>query len=155
MIAFFAVVFANRGLAQTTQTQSLLTSYYGIKDALINGDPTAALSAAEFFKTLGSMDTDSMSETVVNTFKATRDKLAFDAKRLLESKDLSSQRGNFAVLSVNFYKLAKVIRLTNVPIYYFYCPMKDSYWLSNAAEVKNPYFGKQMLSCGTVKETIQ
>ena len=29
-----------------------------------------------------------------------------------------------------------------------------AYWLSAASDIKNPYFGKKMLTCGEVKDSI-
>ncbi|WP_145859713.1 DUF3347 domain-containing protein [Pedobacter suwonensis] len=156
VVAVLAIVFTGRALAQNSQTQSLLTSYYDIKNALVNADATVAASkAAEFSKAMGSMDMKSMPETDMNIFMGLQDKLAFDVKHISESKDIVHQREHFANFSTNFFKLAKAVKLTNASIYYAYCPMKKSYWLSDNATIKNPYFGKQMLTCGSIKETIK
>ena len=156
LVVLLAIVFTGRVLAQNSQTQSLLTSYYDIKNALINADATVAASkATEFSRALGSMDMKSMPEADMNIFIGLQDKLAFDAKHISESKDIAHQREHFATFSANLFKLAKAVKLTKAPVYYTYCPMKKSYWLSDNAGVKNPYFGKQMLTCGAVKETIK
>ena len=48
--------------------------------------------------------------------------------------------------------------LSSGTLYKQYCPMafgnKGGYWLSDVAEIRNPYFGDKMLTCGTVAETI-
>jgi hypothetical protein len=31
---------------------------------------------------------------------------------------------------------------------------KGAHWLSNNPEIKNPYFGKKMLECGEVTDTL-
>ena len=51
--------------------------------------------------------------------------------------------------------VAKAVKLTGDPIYQAYCPMKKAYWLSSQKDIKNPYFGNAMLTCGEVTETIQ
>ena len=156
LVVLLAIVFTGRVLAQNSQTQSLLTSYYDIKNALINADATVAASkATEFSRALGSMDMKSMPEADMNIFIGLQDKLAFDAKHISESKDIAHQREYFATFSANLFKLAKAVKLTKAPVYYTYCPLKKSYWLSDNAGIKNPYFGKQMLTCGAVKETIK
>jgi Cu(I)/Ag(I) efflux system membrane fusion protein len=42
-------------------------------------------------------------------------------------------------------------------VYKEYCPMafdnKGAYWLSESEEIRNPYFGKSMLTCGEVTTT--
>jgi len=39
-----------------------------------------------------------------------------------------------------------------------YCPMafngKGAFWLSDSKEVRNPYFGDEMLTCGVVDKEI-
>lgn len=48
--------------------------------------------------------------------------------------------------------------ITSGAIYKQYCPMAfnntGAYWLSSEREIRNPYFGDAMLSCGSVKETL-
>ena len=48
--------------------------------------------------------------------------------------------------------------LSGGTLYKQYCPMafgnKGGYWLSDVAEIRNPYFGDKMLTCGTVATTI-
>jgi hypothetical protein len=74
------------------------------------------------------------------------------------SKDLDIQRNAFISLSESMYQLAKTIQV-ETPIYYQHCPMandgKGANWLSREKEVKNPYYGSIMLSCGKTVETIK
>nr|WP_121272013.1 DUF3347 domain-containing protein [Pedobacter schmidteae] len=156
VVALIATIWIKPGFAQSSQTKALLTSYYDIKNALVNSDATLAASkATEFSKALGSVDMKSLPQAEMTTFMGFQDKLAFDAKHISETKDLSHQREHFANFSANLFKLAKAVKLTKEPVYYDYCPMKKSYWLSDNAAIKNPYFGKQMLTCGAVKETLK
>jgi hypothetical protein len=156
VVALIATVWIKPSFAQSSQTKALLTSYYDIKNALVNSDATVAASkASAFSKALGSIDMKSMHGTEMTAFMGLQDKLAFDAKHISETKDISHQREHFANFSSNLFKLAKAIKLTKEPVYYDYCPMKESYWLSDNAAIKNPYFGKQMLTCGAVKETLK
>lgn len=156
MVALIATAWIKPSFAQSSQTQSLLTFYYDIKNALVNSDATvAAAKATEFSKALSSIDMKSLPKSKMTAFMGFQDKLAFDANHITKSKEISLQRNVFANLSSNLFKLAKVIKLTTEPIYYDYCPMQKSYWLSDNAVIKNPYFGKQMLNCGTIKETLK
>jgi hypothetical protein len=47
----------------------------------------------------------------------------------------------------------------NEAIYYQNCPMynkgKGANWLSKDNAIKNPYYGKEMLTCGKTIETIK
>ena len=158
LVALVATAFTNQLFAQNTKTSSLtplLTSYYDIKNALISSNSAdAAAHSGEFLKAVNSVDMKTLPKTDMDSFMFFQDKLAFDAKHISESKDIAHQREHFANLSSNFFKLAKAVELTDKPIYYAYCPMKKSYWLSADATIKNPYFGNQMLTCGKVTETL-
>jgi len=81
------------------------------------------------------------------------------ATKMEEASDLAEQRLAFSPLSDEMAKLVKGGKLSSGSLYLEYCPMANdntgAYWLSNEKEIKNPYFGKMMLRCGSVKETIQ
>lgn len=132
----------------TPQTQ-LLKSYYEVKNALVNGNTESAASSAEtFVKTANTIDYKVISEGNINI-------LLKDAGAISSTKDIKKQREAFANLSKNIAEVAKVVKLSDEPIYKQYCPMKKAYWLSNEKAIKNPYFGNSMLSCGNVEETIK
>ena len=76
------------------------------------------------------------------------------AKNISEIQEVKKQRELFKSVSKNTYELIKVSKFTD-PIYYQHCPKLDSHWLSKENTIKNPYYGSQMLSCGTALETIK
>lgn len=158
LVAFVATAFTQQLFAQATKPTELtplLASYYDIKDALIKSNRAdAATHAGEFLKTITSVDMKSLPAADMTAFMSLQDKLAFDARHMSESKDIAHQREHFANFSANFFKLAQGVKLTDKPVYYAYCPMKKSYWLSADAAIKNPYYGSQMLTCGKVTETL-
>jgi len=126
----------------------LLESYYAIKDALIAGNSSSASTGADqFIKVVNTVDYKIISEGNINA-------LLKDANKIAEGKDIDKQRQVFANFSNNMATIAKAIKLSTEPVYLQYCPMKKASWLSNEAAIKNPYYGKQMLSCGKVTETI-
>ncbi|MEC5143009.1 DUF3347 domain-containing protein [Chitinophaga sp. 212800010-3] len=134
----------------------LLNLYYDVKNALVNSDAnTAAAKASEFVKAINGIDMKALSSADMNAFMPLQEKLVFDAKHISETKEIDHQREHFKSLSDNFYKLAKAAKLSDNPVYQEYCPMKKAYWLSSESAIKNPYFGKQMLNCGKVTETLK
>lgn len=153
----FTIVSYSQTFARAAASVSpLLANYYDVKNALVNADQkTAALKAIELSAAITSIDLKSVSEPQLQTVKALQAKLAADAKAIAGAKELSAQRTSFASLSANFYELSKTVKLSDEPVYYDYCPMKKSYWLSNEEAIKNPYYGSQMLTCGSVKETLK
>jgi hypothetical protein len=151
LFAVLATVSMQKTFAQdstTTQSSILLHSYFDIKNALIAGNAgDASVKALEFVKALSNNDSKIGTASV-------REALLKDANQISTGKDIKQQRENFASLSINMYVLAKTSKLTTQPVYYAFCPMKKSYWLSSDPAIKNPYFGSSMLTCGKVVETI-
>ncbi|MDQ6480579.1 DUF3347 domain-containing protein [Dyadobacter sp. LHD-138] len=80
------------------------------------------------------------------------------ASKITEAKDIEEQRGLYSSLSNEFIPMVKKAGLSRGELYVDFCPMankaKGAYWLSNQKEIKNPYFGDKMISCGEVKETV-
>jgi Cu(I)/Ag(I) efflux system membrane fusion protein len=80
-------------------------------------------------------------------------------KTILSEDDIEKQRLAFSDFNNTFYKSLKMFGLTNDTVYYQFCPMafndKGAYWFSEMEEIRNPYFGDMMLSCGETKEIIK
>ena len=71
---------------------------------------------------------------------------------------LEHQREHFEMLSKDMYDLVKAFG-GGQSLYKDFCPMynnnKGAFWLSETKEIKNPYLGKAMPTCGTMKEEIK
>ncbi len=61
-------------------------------------------------------------------------------------------------LSADIIALMKHTDVNSGNLYVQHCPMANEgeggYWLAAEKEVRNPYYGDEMLNCGAVKETI-
>jgi hypothetical protein len=122
------------------------THYIHLKDALVASNAADAKKAAEDLQKSLSGITES--------------KNTADAARVISSSsDLDQQRKAFSTLSNEMTTLVKTSKLSSGTLYVEYCPMANNnegaFWLSNEKEIKNPYFGNMMLTCGSVKETIR
>jgi len=154
------IVVVTMGLTATAQNavaalQPLLVSYFEMKDALVNADAgTASAKAADFVKIIGSIDSKALPAAALQSFTALHDKLKQDAGNIAATKDISRQRDLFAGFSLDLAALAKAVKLSGQPVYQAYCPMKKMYWLTNEKIIKNPYYGKQMLNCGSIIQTF-
>ena len=153
LVAVMATLFTQTSGAQDSTKQyqlpQLLTHYYSIKNALVAGNANdATVAATAFVKAANTIDYKIISEGNLNT-------LVNDAGKISKAKDISKQRAYFANLSINMAAVAKAVKLTDKTIYYDYCPMKKTYWLSSEKAIKNPYYGSAMLACGEISETIQ
>lgn len=120
--------------------------YLHVKDALVSskGDE-AKKGAGELEKSLK----DAGASTVALSA----------ASEIAASADMNKQRKAFSTLSNEMATLVKGGKLSAGSLYVEYCPMANNnegaYWLSNEKEIKNPYFGDMMLTCGSVKETVK
>jgi tetratricopeptide (TPR) repeat protein len=134
----------------------ILTNYYGVKNALIADDgKTANTQAVEFIKMLATVPMAKMTADQHTLFMGLSEKVKFDAQHISETKDVKHQREHFNDLSNNFFAMMKGLNANQQPVYQQYCPMAKAYWMSDNAAVKNPYYGKAMLTCGKVTETLK
>ena len=72
---------------------------------------------------------------------------------------IEKQRLAFADFNDALYSAIKMFGVVNETVYYQFCPMArngaGAYWLSAVKEIKNPYYGEAMLTCGENKEVIK
>ncbi|SNB43717.1 putative protein likely involved in heavy metal transport (Copper)/detoxification [Flavobacterium psychrophilum] len=140
---------------EVNQLKPIFDNYFLLKDALVKTDGKAASEKATALLssiTAVKMETLKMDEHMA-WMKVFKD-LTADAKSISETQDIEKQRNVFNSLSKGVYELIKVSKPTEA-VYYQYCPMKKMNWLSKENTIKNPYYGSQMLSCGSVVETIK
>ena len=140
--------------------KEMVAQYLKIKNALANDDGKAAAAAGNaFVESMGKMDKTSLAG---NKLKAWND-LSDDAKEMAEhigknADRLAHQREHFDMLSGDMYDMVKAFGAGQV-LYKDYCPMyndnKGAFWLSEIKEIKNPYLGKKMPTCGSLKEEIK
>lgn len=86
-------------------------------------------------------------------------KVTKEAVDAIVSKDnIEEQRIAFDVVSDNL-EILLTNSLASGTIYKQYCPMafngKGGNWLSDSKEIRNPYFGDKMLTCGVVNSNIE
>ncbi|RDI10480.1 DUF3347 domain-containing protein [Flavobacterium sp. AG291] len=148
----------NSGQSNTI-LKDVYRSYFTLKDALVKSDGSAAAKAAsELEKTLKAVPMDKMQHAAHMVWMKSLPVLREDAEHIAETNDIKHQRDHFVTLSDALYNVAKAFT-TGETIYYQHCPMynngKGANWLSLGKEIKNPYYGNKMLSCGNTVETLK
>ena len=139
----------------TNPLDALFISYFAVKDALVKTNPTtAAAKSSEFLTALKALKIESLKAEEQTAVTKALPSLMEAAKNISATKDIAKQRETFKTLSKNMHELIPFYK-ANETLYYQYCPMQDANWLSKEKIVKNPYYGSQMLSCGSVVETIK
>ncbi|TWI85068.1 Cu(I)/Ag(I) efflux system membrane fusion protein [Lacibacter cauensis] len=142
---------------------NVLNAYYNLKDAFVASDTAKVNTAAVALKgLLDSLKLDEVKQFDSLGFTSIDGRagdVAAEISGMLGEKELEKKRESFEMVSNAFYDMVRVIKPTGATIYYQYCPMafndKGAYWLSSADSIMNPYFGKKMLTCGEVKETLK
>lgn len=134
-------------------------AYFGIKDALIKGDGNAASAKAkELFKAVDAVPMDKLSASQHTIWMKHMKDISYNAEHIKSTTETEHQREHFTKLSIAMYEVMKIIK-ADYPVYYDHCPMynsgKGGDWLSKESDIKNPYYGSQMLSCGSTKEVIK
>ena len=149
--------FENVNDSLKSQIGNLLTDYYTLKDALVaSDDATASKKAKAFRKTLALVDMQKMTSEQHTFFMSLQKKLDYDAEHIQGSPNIDHMREHFASFSENMFLLVKAFKGSNsAAVYYDYCPMQKASWLSSEEAIKNPYYGKQMLTCGKITDTIK
>jgi hypothetical protein len=77
--------------------------------------------------------------------------VATQADTLAKAKDLKAAREAFKPLSKSLIKYLADNKAGKGVYHEAYCPMVKSSWLQTEKEVRNPYYGKSMLTCGELK----
>lgn len=129
--------------------------YFSIKDALIKADSKmASAQSKELMNAVTAVKMGELFPSEHDAWMKVMNTLGTDAKAISQTQDIKKQRETFKSLSKNMYELLKTSK-HSAPIYYQYCPMQDANWLSMENTVKNPYYGAQMLTCGSTVETLK
>ena len=137
-------------------SQAILNDYFNLKDALVADDNARAKElGATLATSLGNLDVSSnFSDTQKANLKDIIEDAVEHAEHISES-DIDHQREHFKILSKDVTDMVAITGTENT-LYQQFCPMYDggSAWLSTSKDVKNPYYGSKMLTCGKVQKEI-
>nr|WP_321356944.1 efflux RND transporter periplasmic adaptor subunit [uncultured Draconibacterium sp.] len=142
------------------QLTAFYEAYLKMNEAFIATD--AAKVSAEAKNTSAALATVQMELLKGDTHMAWMDQLNIlkpSLQKIGNSSDIDEQRLEYATFNPAFYKSLKMFGLDNETAYYQFCPMANNdqgaFWLSETKEIRNPYFGEMMLSCGETQDTIK
>jgi Cu(I)/Ag(I) efflux system membrane fusion protein len=147
------------GAASVKNLQQLLKAYYALKDDLVAADSIKAKEAAA--QLASALDTLQLqADTSLKLSSLTYPSVIKEASvNFSKTTALEEQRAVFETISENIFELIQTLRPSGIETYRQYCPMafndKGAYWLSNVNKIKNPYFGKKMLTCGEVAQELR
>lgn len=143
-----------------TQTASaIIGDYLALKNALAGDDASKAASAGEsLYKAFNNFNVSSQPESQQKELKDILKDALENAEHISKNGgDIEHQREHFEFLSQD---VEDMIMITGADrdMYQIFCPMynhnEGGMWLSSSKEIKNPFLGNKMSSCGTVQKEI-
>ena len=133
--------------------------YLHIKNALAGDNSNEAANGGKAMaEAMAKVDKAAMTPEQQKVYAENEDDLKEHAEHIGKNEgNIEHQREHFAQMSEDVYALVKAFG-GGQALYHDHCPMYDNnkgaLWLSETKEVKNPYFGSKMATCGSVKEVI-
>ena len=167
----------NKPLATSQQSAAfnqsfdkLLNSYYALKDGLVDYDTSKANAASrDLARYADSLQIAEIQHDSTGAIKETAKNYAGtitgSALGLIGETALEQKKREFQMISDAMYDLVRTVKYDRQKIYHQHCPMafgeEEAYWISNTAEIVNPYLGKHhpkykagMLHCGDITDSL-
>ena len=143
------------------QLGKVVTEYIKLKDAFTDDNITLAQKEAKKVKnSLENVDMLLLLGDSHNVWMKALKPIKEAATEIQNSKEIGTQRNAFLILSKNLSDVINTLGIeteNGQALYLEFCSMADNnkggFWLSYDKEIKNPFFGKAMLTCGEVKAT--
>ncbi|MBK5214415.1 MAG: DUF3347 domain-containing protein [Flavobacteriaceae bacterium] len=142
-----------------SQLKGVFDAYIALENALVKDNAESAKNgAADLLKIISEVDMKLLKDQDAHNHWMQLDKeLKEAAASISKTSDIKEQREHFVHLSAHLINAVRTFGI-NQKVYVDFCPMANNnvgaYWLSEDKEIKNPYFGKEMLDCGSVIEEI-
>lgn len=138
----------------------LVKNYLDLKNALTADDDKAASAAGEILAaTVSILDKSKLTTEQSKIFADVSEDLKEHGEHIQQNaSNIKHQREHFLAMSEDVYDLVKARGAKGSKLYLTHCPMyndgRGANWLSETKEIKNPYYGKEMSTCGSVKEEL-
>jgi hypothetical protein len=144
-------------MPESKSISQLIDPYLAIKNALVKDDSKSAASAGQTLADAAiAFEASSFEESKQTEIKEILEVIKEHGEHIAKS-EIVHQREHFEGMAKDFMDLLAITG-TDRTLYQQYCPMynkgKGGSWLSDSKEIKNPFYGSKMLTCGSVKETI-
>jgi len=154
------VTYTNVDAKVAVSIKEIVDHYLHIKNALAADNSSEAASGAKAMgSAISKLDKSLLTVEQKAAYDNDEEELKEHAAHIEKNgSDIRHQRSHFSMMSEVVYDLIKAFGAGRA-LYHDHCPMynenKGAMWLSELKDVKNPYFGSKMLTCGTVEEVIQ
>jgi membrane fusion protein, copper/silver efflux system len=142
------------------QLNEVINQYLELKDAFVETAPDAAgKSAQRVTQSLAKIDMKLLEPKAHDIYMPLHQAMQKSTREIAQSNDVEQQRAHFETLSDHLIEAVEYFGVAQDQIYRQYCPMafddQGAYWLSAESEIRNPYYGDMMLSCGEVTKVYE
>lgn len=140
--------------------KGIVNAYIKLKNAFTEDNSTAAATAGkELESVFKNFDITTFTAAQKKIYEDVKDDAIENAEHIgANGGNIKHQREHFELLSKDMYDLVKAFGGGQI-LYKDFCPMynngKGAFWLSESKEIKNPYLGKTMPTCGTIMEELK
>lgn len=137
----------------------ILDKYIDLKNKLAADNSKAAAAASmELERAIKGAKSDVIEKELQNQYSTITKAVVEETTNIAtNSGKIADQRAQFAALSQNMTYLIQMFD-TDKKLYQDYCPMynhgKNGYWISEVKDIKNPYYGAEMLTCGGISKEL-
>lgn len=139
--------------------KGIVDNYLSLKNALTKDDSDASADAGKaMVVTLEKIDMKKLSAEQMKIYMDIADDVKEHAEHIGDNGgNIAHQREHFVLMSKDINDLVKTFG-TEQKLYQDFCPMADggkgAIWISEVKDIKNPYFGSEMLTCGSVRKEL-
>lgn len=135
--------------------KEVMNSYLALKNNLVVSDSVQAAASAKALKqSLAKFRFKGLTLEEMNASTKLRAEISALAEDLSSHTNINKQRKDFTGISEKMWAIAKRVQPEGQPLFQQVCPMTGQQWISAEEEIKNPYYPKNMLTCGEVKAKI-
>lgn len=137
------------------EKKEVTKNYLALKNSFVTSDSLAVVKNAEALKnSLKNFKFKKLSLEKMNEATTSRKQIIELADQLISTKNMNKQRKIFETLSVKYWEQAAKFKAADATLFLQVCPMTGAVWTSDSKEIKNPYYPKNMLTCGEVKASL-
>lgn len=141
------------------QLSAIAEAYLRIKESMVSSNASeAAKMAGELIKRLSTVDMSLLNGEAHLYWMDQVNAIRSHSTNIAQGGDLQKQRDQFRFLSDALINTLKVFGISDHTYFIQHCPMandnKGANWISTEPEIRNPYFGDKMLTCGINQDTL-
>ncbi len=133
-----------------------LSHYFLLKNALVSDDTQVATTQATHWlsalRQLEVTHADAVSQIPLH-------EVIIAVEALSKLQEINDQRAKFVTINQAMLPWIQTVYADSKALYIQHCPMANNdqgaSWISQEKQIRNSYFGMQMLSCGSVVEVLQ